>query len=481
VGGIATVPGYGASKFMKDNQGQGLQDSLGDRTVLVIDDSEAVRTALDVLLSMHGARVVAADSAAGGLDVLAREQVDLVIQDMNFRREATSGEEGITLFRHIRELYPELPVILLTAWTHLETAVELVKAGAADYVAKPWDNSRLLTTVRNLLDLHAARAENRAIRRRRALARSELASRFDLKGLVYESEAMQALASTAARVAHADVPVLITGPNGAGKEVIADVVQANSTVKSGPYVKVNVGALPDTLMESELFGTEAGAFTGAKARTGRFEAADGGTIFLDELGNLSAQGQAKLLRVLQTGEYERLGSNTTRRTRARVIAATNSSLPQLIKEGRFREDLLYRLNVIELEVPALSARQEDILPLAQHFLEPGYTLAPDALRSLTRYHWPGNVRELRNVIHRACLLSVESVVTAKALALPVAAEPADGSHVDREAIERALLVADGVVAHAARDLGLSRQALYRRMEKLGLKAPVDPGRSSASV
>ena len=259
---------------------------------------------------------------------------------MNFRREATSGEEGIALFRQIRAQHPDLPVILLTAWTHLETAVELVKAGAADYVAKPWDNARLLTTVRNLLDLHAARAENRAIRRRRALRARELAARFDLKGLVYESEAMHALASTAARVAHADVPVLITGPNGAGKEVIADIVQANSTVKGGPYVKVNVGALPDTLMEAELFGTEAGAFTGAKARTGRFEAADGGTIFLDELGNLSAQGQAKLLRVLQTGEYERLGSNTTRRTRARVIAATNASLPQLIKDGRFREDLL---------------------------------------------------------------------------------------------------------------------------------------------
>jgi DNA-binding NtrC family response regulator len=400
---------------------------------------------------------------------------------MNFRREATSGEEGVALFRSIREQYPDLPVILLTAWTHLETAVELVKAGASDYVAKPWDNARLLTTVRNLLDLQAARAENRSIRRRRALARNELATRFDLKGLVYESDAMHALVSTAVRVAHADVPVLITGPNGAGKEVIADVLQANSTVKSGPYVKVNVGALPDTLMEAELFGTEAGAFTGAKARIGRFEAADGGTIFLDELGNLSGQGQAKLLRVLQTGEYERLGSNTTRRTRARVIAATNASLPQLIKDGRFREDLLYRLNVIELEVPPLAARQEDILPLARHFLEPGFAFSQDAPRALARYHWPGNVRELRNAIHRACLLSVDNVVTAKSLALPAPAEPADGSHVDREAIERALLVADGVVAHAARDLGLSRQALYRRMEKLGLKTPVDPGRSTANV
>jgi DNA-binding NtrC family response regulator len=465
---------------MKDSTDQGLKDSLGERTVLVIDDSEAVRTALDVLLSMHGARVLGADSASGGMDMLAREPVDLVIQDMNFRREATSGEEGIALFRQIRAQHPELPVILLTAWTHLETAVELVKAGASDYVAKPWDNARLLTTVRNLLDLEAARAENRAVRRRRAAARAELAAKFALPGLVYESEAMHALAATAARVAHADVPVLITGPNGAGKEVVADIVHANSAVKAGPYVKVNVGALPETLMESELFGTEAGAFTGAKARTGRFEAADGGTIFLDELGNLSAQGQAKLLRVLQTGEYERLGSNTTRRTRARVIAATNANLPQLIKEGKFREDLFYRLNVIELEVPPLAARQEDILPLAQHFLEPGFALAPDALRALARYTWPGNVRELRNVIHRACLLSVEPVLTAKALALPVSPEPSDGSHIDRQAIEQALLLADGVVAQAARDLGLSRQALYRRMEKLGLKAPVDPGRTSVN-
>jgi DNA-binding NtrC family response regulator len=465
---------------MKEKDEQGLQDSLGERTVLVIDDSEAVRTALDVLLSMHGARVVGADSAAAGMDVLAREPVDLVVQDMNFRREATSGEEGVTLFRHIRSLHPELPVILLTAWTHLETAVELVKAGASDYVAKPWDNARLLTTVRNLLDLQTARAENRAIRRQRAAARAGLAARFELKGLVYESEAMQTLASTAARIAHADVPVLISGPNGAGKEVIADIIHANSTVKSGPYVKVNLGALPDTLMEAELFGTEAGAFTGAKARTGRFEAADGGTIFLDELGNLSALGQAKLLRVLQTGEYERLGSNTTRKTRARVLAATNATLANLIRDGRFREDLLYRLNVIELDVPPLAARQDDILPLAQHFLEPGFRLSQDALRALVRYPWPGNVRELRNAIHRACLLSVDTVVTAKALALPVAPEPADGSHIDRESIEQALLLADGVVAHAARDLGLSRQALYRRMEKLGLKTPVDPGRTTAN-
>ncbi|MEZ5500525.1 MAG: sigma-54 dependent transcriptional regulator [Steroidobacteraceae bacterium] len=447
---------------------------LAEHTVLVIDDSEAVRTALDILLSMQGARVVSAPNASAGLDALARDPVDLVIQDMNFRREATSGEEGIALFRRIRSQHPQLPIILLTAWTHLETAVELVKAGASDYLAKPWDNTRLLTTVRNLLELEATRAENRAIRHRRATTRAQLAERFDLRGLVYESEAMHALAATAARIAHADVPVLITGPNGAGKEVMADIVQANSAVKSGPYVKVNVGALPDTLMEAELFGTEAGAFTGAKARIGRFEAADGGTIFLDELGNLSAQGQAKLLRVLQTGEYERLGSNSTRRTQVRIIAATNAALPQLIKDGRFREDLLYRLNVIELDVPPLSGRPEDILPLAQHFLEPGFNLAADAQRALTRYRWPGNVRELKNVIHRACLLAADPSISAAGLALPSAIDPGDGSDIDRRSIEQALSQSNGVIARAARDLGLSRQALYRRMEKLGLKTAATP-------
>jgi DNA-binding NtrC family response regulator len=284
-----------------------------------------------------------------------------------------------------------------------------------------------------------------------------------------------------AKVAQTDATVLILGETGTGKELLARAIHKRSRRACGAFIRVNFAAIPPSLIASELFGHEKGAFTGAlQRRLGRFEAADGGTIFLDELGNLSAQGQAKLLRVLQTGEYERLGSNTTRRTRARVIAATNASLPQLIKEGKFREDLFYRLNVIELEVPPLAARPEDIVPLAQHFLEPGFSLSPDALRALARYHWPGNVRELRNAIHRACLLSVEPVVTAKALNLPVAAEPSDGAHIDRQAIEQALLVADGVVAQAARDLGLSRQALYRRMEKLGLKAPVDPGRTSAN-
>jgi DNA-binding NtrC family response regulator len=456
---------------MGNPDGISLRSSLANRTILVIDDNEGVRTAFDVLLSLHGARVVGAASPAEGLAVVqGKLSADLVIQDMNFRREATSGEEGIALFREIRRRLPDVPIILLTAWTHLETAVELVKAGAADYVAKPWDDDRLLTTVRNLLDLRSARVEAQEIRAERREAREELAERFDLCSIVYESQAMHTLVAMATQVAHADVPVLITGPNGAGKEVLADIVQANSSVRGKPYLKVNLGALPNDLIEAELFGTESGAFTGAKARIGRFEAADGGTLFLDELGNLSGGGQSKLLRVLQTGEFERLGSNTTRRTRVRVIAATNANLRQAIREGRFREDLFYRLNVIELEIPALMERRDDILALACHFLQPGFSLTTEARRALVQYSWPGNVRELQNVMRRACLLSQERAIGVGALNLPVEAAPSvDEPSLDRATVEQALARAQGVVAQAARELGLSRQALYRRMEKLGLR------------
>src|SRR5262249_7442184 len=242
--------------------------------------------------------------------------------------------------------------------------------------AKPWDDARLLTTVRNLLELRSARAEAQALRAQKRQARESLAQQFDLRGMVYESEAMHGLVSIATQIAHADVPVLITGPNGAGKEVLADIVQANSSVRAKPYLKVNLGALPDELIEAELFGTESGAFTGARAGPGRFEAADGGTLFLDERGNLSGSGQAKLLRVLQTGELERLGSNTTRRTRVRVIAATNSNLQLAIREGRFREDLFYRLNVIELEIPPLAERRVGGAAFAPRCFWHGFAPAP---------------------------------------------------------------------------------------------------------
>jgi DNA-binding NtrC family response regulator len=441
-------------------------------TVLLIDDNPAVRTALEVLLSLQGLTVIEADSPDSGLRALDRGEVDLVIQDMNFSRQATSGAEGVDLFHRIRQRQPELPIILLTAWTHLETAVDLVKAGAADYLAKPWDDARLLTTVRNLLQLRSALLEKHALARGRRDVRQALREKFDLRGVVYDSDAMHELLVTATQIAPADVPVLITGPNGVGKEVVADIIQANSSCADGPFIKVNVGALPSELMESELFGAEPGAYTGAaKGRQGRFEAADGGTLFLDEIGNLSLAGQAKLLRVLQTGEFERLGSSVTRRVQVRVLSATNADLRAAIRDGRFREDLFYRLNVIELKVPPLRARPDDILPLAQHFLEPGFSIDEAARKALRAYPWPGNTRELKNTIRRACLLSGDRVVREPALGLtPVAAEerPIEREPA-REDIEQALARARGVIAHAALELGLSRQALYRRMEKLGIR------------
>jgi DNA-binding NtrC family response regulator len=442
-------------------------------SILIIDDNDAVRTALEVLISLQGHRALTASSPDEGLRTLAKEQIDLVLQDMNFRKEATSGEEGIALFHGIRERYPTVPIVLLTAWTHLETAVELVKAGAADYVAKPWDDARLLTTIRNLLELRRLSVEQERAARRRAESRAALAQKFDLCGLVFESEQMRDVVTKATHIAAADVPVLITGPNGSGKEVLAAIIQANSTVRGGPFIKVNVGALPKDLMEAELFGAEAGAYTGAtKVRQGRFEAADGGTLFLDEIGNLSLEGQAKLLRVLQTGEFERLGSSTTRRVKVRVISATNTDLPAAITAGRFREDLYYRLNVIELKVPQLAERKEDILPLARHFLEDEQKLSVPAQRALLAHTWPGNVRELMNTIRRASLLSTGAEISPADLGLvmaPGTLELVPEREPDRAEIEGALARARGVIARAARELGLSRQALYRRMEKLGLK------------
>jgi DNA-binding NtrC family response regulator len=441
-------------------------------TVLLIDDNAAVRTALEVLLSLQGLEVLQADTPGEGLRVLERSEVDLVIQDMNFTRQATSGEEGVELFHRLRERQPELPIILLTAWTHLETAVDLVKAGAADYLAKPWDDARLLTTVRNLLQLRSALLENKALARSRRAARQHLRDRFDLRDLIYDSDAMHELLVTATQVAPADVPVLITGPNGVGKEVLADIIHANSACADGPLVKVNVGALPGELMESELFGAEAGAYTGAaKGRQGRFEAADGGTLFLDEIGNLSLAGQAKLLRVLQTGEFERLGSSVTRRVRVRILSATNADLRAAIRDGRFREDLFYRLNVIELRIAPLGTRPEDVLPLARHFLDPGFSFDSSAEKALRAHPWPGNTRELKNTIRRACLLAADKVIRGANLGL--AAVTAEERGVEREPhrqeIEQALERSSGIVAQAARDLGLSRQALYRRMEKLGIR------------
>lgn len=439
-------------------------------TILVIDDNSAVAAALEVLFSLEEVRTLRADSPQAGLALLEREAVDLVIQDMNFSADTTSGEEGKELFGAIRESNPYLPVILLTAWTHLESAVELTKAGAADYLAKPWNDSKLMATVNNLLELSRARRELGRVRGSEQRRRRELAERYDLRGLVFADAATERVVALACQVARADIPVLITGPNGAGKEKIAEIIQANSAVKTGPFVTLNCGALPAELIEAELFGADAGAYTGAnKPRDGKFEAADGGTLFLDEIGNLPPPGQMKLLRVLETGRFERLGSNRERQVKVRVISATNANLPAMIEAGRFREDLYYRLNTIELHVPPLAERPEDILPLAEHFLAPGRRLSTQAQVALYRHTWPGNVRELRNTMQRATLLANDAEVNVADLAFPSAVTPASGNDLDRIVIEAALARAEGVIAQAAAELGVSRQALYRRMEKLGIE------------
>ncbi len=441
------------------------------QTVLIIDDNHGVRTALEVLFSIHDVRALSASSPGEGLGILKSESVDLVIQDMNFKEDTTSGDEGVALFHEIRAAHPGLPVILLTAWSNLETAVDLVKAGAADYMSKPWDDTKLLTTARNLLQLSVVQREKQQLTENRQRARASLAEKFDLCGIVYESDAMHYVVGAATQVAHADVPVLITGANGAGKEKLADILQANSGCADGPFIKVNVGALPADLMEAELFGAEAGAYTGAsKLRLGRFEAAEGGTLFLDEIGTLPPHGQAKLLRVLQTGEFERLGSSRTRRAKVRVISATNSDLKQAIRDGTFREDLYYRLNVIELVAPPLTERNEDIIPLARLFLDDEHELTDDAQSVLAGYHWPGNVRELQNCIKRACLLAKNKRSRAKELGLDIRQSEADDEP-DEQAVRDALDGNNGVIAKAARALGMSRQALYRRMEKYGMDQP----------
>jgi DNA-binding NtrC family response regulator len=439
--------------------------------VLIIDDNTDVAKALEVSLSLHDIETRYAQSPAAGLDLIRHEPVDLVIQDMNFSRDTTSGVEGMELFHRIRDLDPDLPIILLTAWTDLETAVQLVRAGAADYLGKPWDDEKLITSVKNLLELREVQTAHGRMMQERRSRRSALAQEYELCGAIYASDAMHGVFSLATQVAGADVPVLVTGPHGAGKDVVVRVIQANSPRRHQPFITVNVGALPGGLMEAELFGAEAGAYTGAaNRREGRFEAADGGTLFLDEIGNLSAEGQMKLLRVLQTGEYERLGSSRSRRVNVRIISATNANLADAIRDRTFREDLFYRLNVIEIKVPALSERREDILPLFRHFLPAGTHLTAAAEDALLRHDWPGNVRELQNLAQRTAILSPDRKITPEILGLGQAGALYSRMHVaepDADEIRTALAANEGNVSRAARQLGISRQSLYRRMEKWG--------------
>ncbi len=450
--------------------------------LLIVDDHAAMRESLELFFEVYG---IVAESVSGpdaALERIARGDVLVVLQDMNFSSDTTSGHEGAALFRAIHAADPNIPVVLMTAWTSLEMAVALVKEGAADYIAKPWNDEKLLAGVRALLRVRELERENERLRVEAARDRAALAARADLRGLVYESQAMHRIVSLAVQVAPSDAPILIRGANGSGKEMLAEIVQANSRRRDRPFVRVNAGALPESLLEGELFGSEAGAFTGARARPGLFEAAHGGTLFLDEIATLPTSGQVKLLRVLQAGELQRLGSAVTRKVDVRVISATNANVEQAIERREFREDLYFRLNVVELVVPELRERVDDILPLARHFLAAGgrpAVLGATAERALLAHSWPGNVRELANRITRALLLGHEGregpdgAISPAGLGLAsggaapeVEREPA--RKLERADIETALARHGWNVSRAALDLGLSRQALYRRIEKLGI-------------
>lgn len=474
-------------------------------TILIVDDNPQILSALSLLLDLHDYSVVTASNTEDALDLQLdylhnQNPLKLVIQDMNFVPDATDGRDGRRLFYGLREQQPDLPIILMTAWANLSMAVELVKAGAADYINKPWEDDRLLTTIRNLIE--SAKNQQTSPQTQQAFRDDqtpleERLTQHNLCGTLFSSPSMKRVVDTALQVAPADVPILISGPNGAGKEKIAEIVQANSQRADKPFIRVNAGALPDDLLEAELFGAEKGAYTGCtQTRIGRFEAADGGTLFLDEMGNLPLPGQQKLLRVLQTGEFERLGSSKTKKVDVRIISATNANLLKEIQCGNFREDLYYRLNVIELVLPPLCERSQDIPLLANHFLQQAPTtptphLMPDALNALVEHTWPGNVRELQNCLQRASLLCKENIITRDDLGLPIITK--ENSKVSPSAtlnktsaqstsmtstspnikatdfslqeIQSALDECDGVVAHAAKSLGISRQAIYRRLKQ----------------
>ncbi len=438
------------------------------KKILIVDDNPAVLDALALLLELHDYQAVTCETPAQALHIVRYQRIALVLQDMNFSADTTSGEEGKKLFYDLRDINPHLPIVLITAWTELSTAVELVKAGAADYLSKPWDDQKLLTTIENLVALGEAASEN-AVFKRQAQERDQAHQGADLAGLIFASPAMQRVVDMALQVAKSDVPTLITGANGSGKEGIAEIVHRNSNLRDKPFIKVNAGALPADLIEAELFGAEAGAYTGAKQmRIGRFEAADGGTLFLDEIGNLPLEGQVKLLRVLQTGEFERVGSTQTRKVNVRVISATNADLLTDIKQGRFREDLYYRLNVIELSIPPLAQRKDDIPALISHFL-PERELSVHAETVLRQHAWPGNVRELENACKRIAVLKPVGALEAEDFALQQA-EPGmqNKAEPNKQEIEDAMRAHQGVIAKVAREFGLSRQALYRRMQKFGI-------------
>jgi two-component system NtrC family response regulator len=456
--------------------------------VLLIDDERSVTASLALLLKQAGYRTESVESPEQALVVLGREACELVIQDMNFSRR-TSGEEGLQLLRQIKELRPDVPVLLITAWGSIDLAVRGMKAGAADFIAKPWSNQQVLQAVRTALGLEASRqvpADDDVP------SRDELDERYDLGRLIGHSLAMRRILQLVGRVAATDASVLITGESGTGKELVAEALHLNSRRAGRPFVKVNLGGISASLFESEMFGHVRGAFTDARAdRKGRFELAHTGTIFLDEIGDLDPASQVKMLRVLQDRTFEVLGSSVRREVDVRVVSATNRPLTEMVARGEFREDLLYRINLISVHLPPLRERREDIPLLAMSMLQTvgqvygrgTLSLTDAARRWLQGQPWPGNVRQLRQTVERAVLVSSATVLdvddftrsqqmdarsSAPDPLPPVGAMTMD--EMERAMIAKAMRHHEGNISRVAESLGLSRAALYRRLEKYEISA-----------
>src|ERR1051325_1679756 len=454
--------------------------------ILIADDQTDVLAALRLLLKANSFDIETATSPAGVLDRVNSPDLDVVLIDLNYTRDTTSGSEGLDLLARIQAVDPALPVVVMTAWASVDLAVEAMRRGARDFIQKPWDNARLLSVVRTQAELGSAlrrgqrlEAENLALRDSAADEGSKQPT------IIAESQTMKSVLKLVERFGPADANILITGPNGAGKGVIARALHATSARSAKPLVSLNAGALAEGVFESELFGHVRGAFTDAKTdRVGRFELADGGTLFLDEIANVPLNLQPKLLRVLETGEFERVGSSKTRRVNVRVLSATNADLNAEVAQGRFRQDLLFRLNTVEIHLPALRERPADIAPLAEYF-PPQHSgrfrrgpmaFTPQAHDALRQHAWPGNVRELDHVVERALLMSSSNLITAFDLALQAtpaarlssALEELTLEEAERILITKALARFDGNANRAAEALGLSRSALYRRLQKYGL-------------
>ena len=446
--------------------------------VLIADDQADVVQALRLLLKSEGFQIDVATSPAAILSAVEAKDFDAVLLDLNYTRDTTSGREGLDLLTEIQRLDSTLPVIVMTAWASVETAVESMRSGARDYVQKPWDNARLLATLRTQVELgQALRREQRLEEESRRLRRQGLPE------LIAESRVMAPVLEIMERVAPSEANVLITGEHGTGKDVVARWLHAASDRASKPLVTMNAGGVAESLFESELFGHVKGAYTDAKSdRIGCFELADGGTLFLDEIANVPVKQQAKLLRVLESGELQRVGTSKTRTVDVRVLSATNANITELVAEGGFREDLLYRLNTVEIHLPPLRERRDDISLLARHFLrrhaekygKPALRFEPDAMRALLGHSWPGNVRELEHVVERSVLMTRGDSVRADDLGLHNATD--SGAQLvqmklddaERFLIQKALDRHDGNVSHAAAALGLSRSALYRRLQRYDL-------------